>query len=48
MIDDDDVALQRPAMHLGDEATFPGTAFLAEAGIRSGVQLVPERARFGQ
>src|SRR5260370_6876817 len=48
MVDDDDVALRRPAVHFGDEAFVAGTALLAETGIRAGIQLVPESAGFGQ
>ena len=48
MIDDDDVALHRLAPHFGDEAFVPGAAFLAEAGVGARVELVPERAGFGQ
>ena len=44
MIDDDDVALHRFAMHLGNKAAVPGAAFLSQAGIGAGVDLVPERA----
>ena len=48
MIDDDDVALHRFAVHFGDEAAVPGAAFLTQAGIGAGVDLVPERAGFGK
>ncbi len=48
MIDDDDVALHRPAMHLGDEAAVPGAALLPQAGVGAGIELVPERAGFGK
>ena len=46
MVDDDDVALHCLAMHFGDEAAVPGAAFLSQAGIGAGVDLVPERAGF--
>ena len=48
MIDDDDVALHRPAVHLGDEAFLPRAAFLADASVGAGVELVPERAGLGK
>ncbi len=48
VIDDDDVALHRAAVHFGDEAFVEGTAFLAEAGVGTRVQLVPEHAGLGQ
>src|SRR2546422_10425925 len=48
MVDDDDVALHRSAMHLGDEAALPGTTFLSQAGVGARVELVPKRAGFGQ
>ena len=48
MVDDDDVALHRLAMHFGDEAAVPGAAFLSQAGVGAGVNLVPERAGFGK
>ena len=48
MVDDDDVALHRLAMHLGDEAAVPGAAFLSQAGVGAGVDLVPERAGLGK
>src|SRR5204863_9258445 len=40
--------LHRLAAHLGDEAFVPRTALLAEAGVGASIQLVPERAGFGQ
>ena len=46
MVDDDDVALHRPAVHLGDEAAVPGAALLSQAGVGTGVELVPESAGF--
>ena len=46
MVDDDDVALHRPSMHLGDEAFVPGAALLSQAGVGTGVELVPESAGF--
>ena len=48
MVDDDDVALHRSAVHFCDETLVPGTAFLADAGIGACVELVPEHAGFGQ
>ena len=48
MVDDDDVALHRPAVHLGDEAAVEGAAFLSEAGVGARIELVPERAGLGQ
>src|SRR5438552_10736179 len=48
MIDDDDVALHRAAVHLGNEASLPGTAFLPQASVGTRVELVPKRAGFGQ
>ncbi len=48
MVDDDDVALHRPTVHLRDEAAVPGAAFLSQAGVGAGVKLVPECARFGK
>src|SRR5881628_1275360 len=48
MIDDDDVALHRPAVHFGDKTSIPRAAFLAETGVGASVELVPERARFRQ
>ncbi len=48
MVDDDDVALHRLAVHLGDEAAVPGAALLSQAGIGAGVDLVPERAGLGK
>ena len=44
MVDDNDVALHRPAVHLGNETGLKRTAFLAEAGVRTRIQLVPESA----
>src|SRR5207245_9035136 len=48
MIDDDDVALHRAPVHLGNEASLPGTAFLPQASVGTRVELVPKRAGFGQ
>src|SRR6266581_8615768 len=48
MIDDDDVALHRPAVHFGDKTSIPRAAFLAETGVGASVELVPKRAGFGQ
>src|SRR5208282_360062 len=48
MIDDDDVALGRATAHLGDEAAVVLLAFLAEAGVGAGIELVPEGACLGQ
>ena len=46
MIDDDDVAFHRFAMHFGDEAAVPGAAFLPQTSVGAGVNFVPERAGF--
>ena len=35
-------------MHFGNEAAVKRTAFLAQAGFGAGVELGPQRARFGQ
>ena len=43
MVDDDDVALMRLAMHLGDEATLELLALLAGAGLAAGVDFGPRR-----
>ena len=48
MVDDDDVALHRPAVHLGNEAALPRTTFLSQASVGARVELVPKRAGFGQ
>ena len=48
MVHDDDVALQRPPVHLGDEAALPLAALLPDAGFRTCVQLVPEQADLGK
>src|SRR5437870_13088866 len=48
MIDDDDVALHRPAVHFADKTSIPRPAFLAETGVGASVELVPERARLRQ
>lgn len=48
MVHDNDVALHRPAVHLGNEALLPRAAFLAQAGVRAGIQLVPKGTGFGQ
>src|SRR5271166_1562497 len=51
MVDDNDVALHRPAAHFGHEAALPLAALLASAGIGAGVELVPKQAslrQFGQ
>ena len=45
MIDDHDIALRRPAPHLGDKAAAKLAALLPGAGIGTRVQLVPQRAR---
>ena len=44
VVDDNDVALHRPAVHLGNETGLKRTAFLAETSIRTRIQLVPESA----
>ena len=41
MVHDDDVALQHPAAHLGNEAAVPLRTFLSGAALRAGIQLVP-------
>src|SRR5208283_4947307 len=48
VIDDDDVAFGCAPPHFGDEAAVVFLAFLAEAGIGPGVELVPESAGFGK
>src|SRR5690349_13173324 len=48
MVDDDDVAFERASAHLGDEAAIKLRTFLACAGIRARIDLVPKSARFGQ
>ena len=48
MVDDDDVALMRLAMHLGDEATLELLALLAGAGLAAGVDFGPRRRAFGK
>ena len=48
MVHDDDVALRRAPPHLGDETFLPNAAFLPEAGLGPRIQLVPERAGFGE
>ena len=48
VVDDDDVAFHRTAVHLSDEATLPRAALLAEASVGAGVELMPERARLRQ
>src|SRR5258708_4033058 len=48
MVDDDDVALRRPAVHFGDEALVPRTALLSQASVRARVQFVPQGARLWQ
>src|SRR5262249_33917271 len=37
VINNNDVALGSATVHLGDEALFPGTAFLAQASVGPGV-----------
>ncbi len=44
VVHDDDVALERLAPHLGDEALFEVGAGLSEAGLGAGVHLLPELA----
>src|SRR6266849_2353281 len=46
MVDDNNVALHRLAVHFGDEAAVPCAAFLSQAGVGAGVNLVPESAGF--
>ena len=41
MIDDDEVALAGPPMHLRDKALFPSATPLAQASLRARVQFVP-------
>src|SRR5581483_10404715 len=48
MIDDDDVALGRAAMHLGDEAAVELLALLADAGVGARVEFGPELIVFRQ
>ncbi len=48
MIDDNDVAFHRPAVHLGDETSLPRAALLPDTRLGSGVDLVPQAARFRQ
>src|SRR5260370_422408 len=48
MVHDDDVALHPAPPHFGDKALVPRTALLPQAGICARVQLVPQRAGFGQ
>src|SRR6185437_5383227 len=48
VVDDDDVALHRLAMHLGNEAAVPGAALLSQASIGAGIDLVPEGAGLGK
>ncbi len=48
VINDDDVAFERAAVHLGDEAAVELFAFLARAEVASRIELPPGRARFGK
>ena len=48
VVDDDDVALVRPLVHLRNEAAFELLALLAGAELASGIHFVPSRAVFGQ
>src|SRR5256712_13379713 len=48
MVDDDDVALHRAPVHLGNEASTPGTAFWPQASFGTRVELAPKRAGCGQ
>src|SRR5215469_6277654 len=48
MVHDDDVALHRPPVHLGDEAFLERTAPLPQAGVGARIQLPPQGARLGQ
>src|ERR1700674_2072797 len=48
MIDDDDVTLHRPAVHFRDETSIPRAAFLADTGVGTRVDLMPERAGLGE
>src|SRR5579871_1435663 len=44
MVHDDDVALHRAPPHLGDEASLPLAALLANASIGPSIEFVPEQA----
>src|SRR6476659_6153115 len=46
MIDDDDVALQRPLMHRCEEASLELLALLPAAQVAPGIHLGPRRAVF--
>jgi len=48
VVDDDEVALQGFATHLGDEAVIEVRACLAEAGFAACVELGPEERVLGQ
>ncbi len=48
MIHDDDVALVRAPVHLGQKAALELLALLARAQVAPSVQLLPSGARFGQ
>src|SRR6185312_16315885 len=48
MVHDDDVALHRPTVHLGDKALVPRAALLTQTGVSASIELMPERARLGQ
>ena len=48
VIDDDQVGLEGPAAHLGDEAAAVVGACAAETGFRAGIELVPEGGGLGE
>src|SRR6266481_7497446 len=48
MVDDDDVAFDRPAMHLGNKAALPLFALLAGAAVGTSVELLPQLIVFRQ
>ena len=45
VVDDDDVRLKRLASHVGDEASLPIRAALAQAGLGASIELAPQRGR---
>src|ERR1700685_1165865 len=48
MVDDNNIALHRPAVHFRDEAFVPRAALLDDASVGARVDLMPERAGLGQ
>ena len=48
MVHDDDVALHRPPVHLGNEAAFELLAARAGAGLGARIHLAPQRTALGK